>query len=112
MAAKWPSTFMDLYKLETHQCLAENTPGRYKTWTLDWTRVWTGLEYGLDYGLDFGLGWTVNSVLDLLFNTILIPCLLVLLMCCILSECMVVGRNSVKLNLVERGLKSKFGVNP
>ena len=29
-----------------------------------------------------------------------------------LSECMLVGRNSVKLNLVGRGLKSKFGVNP
>ena len=33
------------------------------------------------------------------------------LMCCILSECMLVGRNSAKLNLVGRGLKSKFGVN-
>ena len=28
------------------------------------------------------------------------------------SECMLVGRNSMKLNLVGRGLKSKFGVNP
>ena len=34
------------------------------------------------------------------------------LMCCILSECMFVGRNSAKLNLVGRGLKWKFGVNP
>ena len=31
---------------------------------------------------------------------------------CILSECMLVSRNSVKLNLAGRGLKSKFGGKP
>ena len=40
------------------------------------------------------------------FNTILIPCLLVLF------SPPLGGRNSVKLNLVGSGLKSKFGVNP
>ena len=49
-------------------CCAYNGPmGRYKTWTLD-SRLDYGLDYGLNYGLDFGLGWTVNSVLELLFK--------------------------------------------
>ena len=30
----------------------------------------------------------------------------------ILSECMLVGKNLVKLNLVGRELKSEFGINP
>ena len=38
-----------------------------KTWTLDSGPDY-GLDYGLNYGLDFGLGWTVNSVLELLFK--------------------------------------------
>ena len=33
-------------------------------------------------------------------------------MSCILSECILVGRNLVKLTLVGRGLKSKFGGKP
>ena len=40
---------------------------RYKTLTLDSGPDY-GLDYGLNYGLDFGLGWTVNSVLELLFK--------------------------------------------
>jgi len=38
-------------------------PGLVQTWTLDY-----GLDYGLHFGLEFGLGWTVNSVLELLFK--------------------------------------------
>ena len=45
------------------------------------------------------------------FNTILIPCLLVLFSPDVLHTPLG-GRNSVKLNLVGSGLKSKFGVNP
>ena len=45
------------------------------------------------------------------FNTILIPCLLVLFSPDVLHT-QLGGRNSVKLNLVGSGLKSKFGVNP
>ena len=43
------------------------TKGWYKTWTLDYGLDY-GLVYGVNFGLDFGLGWTVNSVLELLFK--------------------------------------------
>ena len=54
-------------------CCAEQgiLAGGYKTWTLDSGLDYGldyGLNYGLDFGLDFGLGWTVNSVLELLFK--------------------------------------------
>ena len=45
------------------------------------------------------------------FNAILIPCLLVLFSPDVLYTPLG-GRNSVKLNLVGSGLKSKVGVNP
>ena len=63
-------------------------------------------EHSINDAIELGKVCLILIYTDTMLTCSLLP------WCATYSECMLVNRNSVKLNLVERGLKSKFGGKP